>query len=65
MFHMKKQQREKNNDEKKRNTGEEVRRRSFETFAETRKRNLEGNPASSTSSFKKRTRSTESDMCPT
>ena len=46
------------NDEKEKNAGEEVRQRSLETFAKVRKTNLEENPASSSSSFKKRSRST-------
>ena len=50
------------NDEKEKNTGEEVRRRSLETFGKTRKINLEENPASSTSSLKKRSRSTGSEV---
>ena len=52
----------KTNDEKEKSTGEEVRRRSLETFAETHKRNLEENPASSTKSLKTRSRSTGSDV---
>ena len=51
--HEKTTEEKKTNDEKEKNTGEEVRRRSLETFAETRKRNLEENPVSSTSSLKK------------
>ena len=49
-------------DEKEKNAGEEVRQRSLETFAKTRKINLEENPASSTSSLKKRSRSTGSEV---
>ena len=41
---------------------EEVRQWCLETFAETCKRNLEENPASSTSSLKKRSHSTEGDV---
>ena len=50
------------NDEKEKSTREEVRRRSLRTFTETRERNLEENPASSTSSLKKRSRSTGSGV---
>ena len=60
--HEKVTEEKKTNDVKEKSTGEEVRRRSLETFAETRKRNLEENPASSTSSLKKRSRSTGSDV---
>lgn len=52
------------NDEKTKNTGKVVKERSLETFAETCKGNLVKNPASSTSSLKKRSRSTESDAAP-
>lgn len=50
------------NDEKEKSTREEVRRRSLRTFTETRERNLEENPASSTSSLKKRSHFTGSDV---
>ena len=52
----------KTNDEKEKSTGEEVRRRSLKTFAGTQKRNPDENPASSTSSLKKRSRFTGSDV---
>ena len=52
----------KTNDEQEKSTGGQVRRRSLETFAETRKRNLEKNPAISTSSLKKRSCSTGIDV---
>ena len=60
--HEKAKEEKKTNDVKEKSTGEEIRRRSLETFAETRKRNLEENPASSTSSLKKRSRSTGMDV---
>ena len=53
MFHIKKQQEKKTNDKIEKNTGEEIRRRSQKTFAETSKRNLEENLASSTSNLKR------------
>ena len=62
LSHEKATEEKKTNDVKEKSTGEEVRQRSLKTFAETRKRNLEENPASSTSSLKKRSRSTGSDV---
>lgn len=43
----------KTNDKNKKNTGEEIRLRAQKTFAETSKRNLEENLASSISNLKK------------
>ena len=60
--HEKATEEKKTNDVKEKSTGEDIRQRSLETFAETHKRNLEENPASSTSSLKKRSRSTGSDV---
>ena len=60
--HEKATEEEKTNNVKEKSTGEEVRRRSLETFAETRKGNLEENRASGTSSLKKRSRSTGIDV---